>query len=153
MDLMPLFSNLKEISIFARSRLEYFGCFVSTDCLKLKICGSGCSLRSRSPRFESSSFVDRLALKAGCLRAAGGTVMDCSYLQKSSLSSHKHLQYFLLWSCYAIAQRSIGRFLVNGRKDRYRNGMERDGNGKSVWPDGYKRLPVIYRLPPLIFRR
>ena len=91
MDLMPLFSNLKEISIFARSRLEYFGCFVSTDCLKLKICGSGCSLRSRSPQFESSSFVDRLALKAGCLRAAGGTVMDCSYLQKSSLSSLKHL--------------------------------------------------------------
>ena len=43
---------------------------------------------------------------------------------------------------------SLGRFLVNGRNDRYRN-----GNGKNILPLGYIRLPVIYRMFPFILER
>ena len=41
---------------------------------------------------------------------------------------------------------SVGRFLVNGRKDRYRNGTDRYGTGKNILPLSSKRLPIIYRL-------
>ena len=38
---------------------------------------------------------------------------------------------------------SIGRVFVDGRKERYRNGMERYGTGKNVSPFCYKRRPVF----------
>ena len=58
-------------------------------------------------------------------------------------------QLFINEKIPLAVQSSIGRVLVNGRDDRYRNGTERDGNGKKVSPFCTKRFPVF----PGLFER
>ena len=52
-------------------------------------------------------------------------------------------QLFINEKIPLAVQSSIGRVLVNGRDDRYRNGTERDRNGKKVLPFCTKRFPVF----------